>query len=283
MDPLIIFVVLCAACTHATWNTLVKVGDDPLMTAAVLNIATAAIGLALLPIVGMPSPGTWPYLIGSVITHTGYFVCLTNGYRVGDLSHVYPLARGSGPIYAAILTYFVAGETLSPAGIAAVAIICAAILSLTFVGGRITEGGKAPVLFGLATGLFIGSYTLVDGLGVRVAEALLNFIAWLFFLHGFPIIGIAFWLRRESLRASLEANWKRGTVGGVLGFIGYSLVMWAMSPNPIALVSALRETSVILATLIGARFLGEPFGRPRIAAAFAVACGIILLQAAGRG
>ena len=281
MDPLIIFVVLCAAVTHASWNTLVKVGNDPLMTAAVLNVATTVIGFALVLVVGLPDPGTWPYLIGSVITHTGYFVCLTNGYRVGDLSHVYPLARGSGPIYAAILTYLVAGEALSPAGVAAVAIICAAILSLTFVSGRITEGGKAPVVFGLATGLFIGSYTLIDGLGVRVAGSPLNFIVWVFVLHGFPIVAIAFWQRRGRLRTSLQANWKRGALGGVLGFVGYGFVLWAMSTNPIALVSALRETSVIIAALIGTRLLGEPFGRSRIAAAFAVACGIVLLQASG--
>ena len=282
MDPLIIFVVLCAACTHATWNTLVKVGNDPLMTAAVLNIATTVIAVALVPFVGLPDPGTWPYLIGSVITHTGYFICLTNGYRVGDLSHVYPLARGSGPIYAAILTYFVVGEALSPTGITAVAIICAAILSLTFVSGRITTGGKAPVLYALATGMFIGSYTLIDGLGVRVAGTPFNFIVWVFVLHGFPVIALAFWQRRETLRASLAANWKRGALGGALGFIGYSLVLWAMTTNPIALVSALRETSVIIAALIGTKILGEPFGRPRVAAAFAVACGIVLLQAAGR-
>jgi drug/metabolite transporter (DMT)-like permease len=282
MDPLIIFVVLCAACTHATWNTLVKVGNDPLMTAAILNIATTVIAITLVPVVGLPDPGTWPYLIGSVITHTGYFICLTNGYRLGDLSHVYPLARGSGPIYAAILTYFVVGEALNPTGITAVAIICAAILSLTFVSGRITTGGKAPVLYALATGMFIGSYTLIDGLGVRVAGTPFNFIVWVFVLHGFPVIALAFWQRRETLRASLAANWKRGALGGALGFIGYSLVLWAMTTNPIALVSALRETSVIIAALIGTKILGEPFGRPRVAAAFAVACGIVLLQAAGR-
>lgn len=283
MDPIVILVVLCAATTHATWNTLVKVGGDPLMTAAVLNIATMVIGLALLPWVGLPNPGTWPYLAGSVITHTGYFVCLTNGYRVGDLSHVYPLARGSGPIYAAIFGYLIAGEALSPAGIAAIAIICAAILSLTFVRGRITEGGKAPILFGLGTGMFIGSYTLIDGLGVRAAGTPLNFIAWLFILHGLPIAAIAFWRRRATLAISLRANWLRGTASGALGFIGYSLVLWAMSANPIALVSALRETSVIIATLIGTLVLREPFGRSRLAAAVAVAGGIVLLQAAGRG
>ena len=283
MDPLIILIILCAACTHATWNTLVKVGNDPLMTGAVLNIATTIIGIALIPIVGPPAEGTWPYLIGSVITHTGYFIFLLNGYRVGDLSHVYPLARGSGPIYAAVLTYFIAGEALTPTGIAAVAIICAAILSLTFIGGRLTGASKMPVLFGLGTGLFIGSYTLIDGLGVRVAGNPLNFIVWVFVLHGFPIIVLAFWQRRTNLIASLEANWKRGVLGGAFGFLGYGLVLWAMSSNPIALVSALRETSVIIATLIGTRYLGEPFGRPRIVAAVAVACGIILLQAAGRG
>ena len=281
MDPLIIFAVLCAACTHASWNTLVKIGNDPLMTGAVLNIATTAIAIALVPFVGFPDPGTWPYLIGSVITHTGYFICLINGYRVGDLSFVYPLARGSGPIYAAILTYFVVGEALSPTGIAAVIIICTAILSLTFVGGRITESGKAPVLLALGTGMFIGSYTLIDGMGVRVADVPLNFIVWVFVLHGFPIIALAFWQRRETLQTSLAANWKRGALGGAFGFIGYALVLWAMATNPIALVSALRETSVIIAALIGTKILGEPFGRPRVAAAFAVACGIALLQATG--
>ena len=283
MDPLTILIVLCAACTHATWNTLVKVGNDPLMTAAILNLATTIIGVALIPSVGIPAEGTWPYLIGSVIMHTGYFICLTNGYRVGDLSHVYPLARGSGPIYVAVLTYFIVGESLTPAGIAAVAIICAAILSLTFVGGRLTDASYVPVLLGLGTGMFIGSYTLIDGLGVRIAGDPLNFIVWVFVLHGFPIIALAFWQRRMNLIASLEANWKRGVLGGVLGFLGYGLVLWAMSSNPIALVSALRETSVIIAAFIGTRYLSEPFGRPRIAAAFAVACGIIFLQAAGRG
>ena len=137
-------------------------------------------------------------------------------------------------------------------------------------------------MFALGTGLFIGTYTVIDGLGVRAAGNPLNFIAWIFFLHGFPIIAIAFWRRRDGLRASLESHWKRGTIGGVLGFIGYSLVLWAMSTNPIALVSALRETSVIIAALIGTKLLGEPFGRSRVAAAIAVACGIALLQAAGR-
>ena len=131
--------------------------------------------------------------------------------------------------------------------------------------------------------MFIGSYTLIDGLGVRQADTPLNFIVWVFVLHGFPIVAFAFWRRRATLGASLRANWRRGALGGCLGFVGYGLVLWAMSTNPIALVSALRETSVIIAAMIGTRLLGEPFGRARVAAAIVMACGIVMLQGAGWG
>jgi drug/metabolite transporter (DMT)-like permease len=204
-------------------------------------------------------------------------------YKYGDLSHVYPLARGAAPLWVAGFSYLFAGETLSPLGLAAVLLISLAIFSLARLGGGGAGGGheRRAVGYALATGFFIGSYTIADGLGARAAVQPLDYIVWLFLLNGLPLIALALWRRRGALAPALRRTWKSGLTAGVLAFTAYGLVIWAMSMTPMTYVSALRETSVVIAALIGTRLLGEPLGRGRIAAAAAVAAGVVVLQISG--
>jgi drug/metabolite transporter (DMT)-like permease len=277
MDPLVLTLVLTAAVLHASWNALVKSGGDPWVRLAVVNGVGIVNAAALLPFVEAPNAEAWPFILGSVLTHQVYFVCVALQYRFGDLSHVYPISRGTAPILVAAAAFIVAGETLSPTGIAAVIVICAAIISLTFE-SRWHSGEGKGVFFALCTSVTIAVYTVIDGLGGRTADDVFAYIVYLFLIDGIPFGLLVIYMRRGVLAPSLKAHWKNGIIGGVLAYLAYALVIWAMTLTPLTYVSALRETSVILAALIGAIMLREPFGRRRIIAAASVTFGVVLLQ-----
>lgn len=277
MDPFVLSLVLAAAVLHASWNALLKSGGDAWVRMALTNIVGMGFGLTLLPFVEFPDAETWPFILGSTAVHQVYFVTVSLQYRFGDLSHVYPISRGIAPLMVAAGAYLFVGETLPPMGIAAVAVISAAILSMTFSTAWKTGEGKG-VLFALMTGVTIAIYTVIDGQGGRTANDIAGYIAYLFIVDGVPFGVLVLIMRRHDLAPAFKANWKTGTLSGALSFPAYGLVIWAMSLSPLTYVSALRETSVILAVLIGTRLLGEPFGTRRVLAATAVVAGVVMLQ-----
>jgi drug/metabolite transporter (DMT)-like permease len=277
MDPIVLSLVLAAALLHATWNALVKSGGDPFVRLAVVNAVGGLCTLPLLFLVAPPAPPSWPYLIGSVVVHHAYYLALGYGYRFGDLSHVYPIARGIAPPLVAIAAWAVAGEGLGLLGLLAILIISGGIISLAFThDGRLVA--LKPLAFGLITGLTIAAYTLFDGFGGRASSNVLGYIAWLFVISSVPFSIIVAYRYRDRLGPALASSWRPAALGGALSVIAYGLVIWAMTLTPMAAVSALRETSVIIAALIGTRVLREPFGTRRVLAASAVAVGVILLQ-----
>ncbi len=272
--------VLLAAAMHASWNALVKKGGERLLTMTFLNfwsmLPSLAAAVFWLP---APSPASWPFLAGSMIVHVGYKAALIKAYRYGDLSQVYPLARGAAPVLVALLSALTAGELLSPAGFAGVALVSIGTASLAFERGRPRGDQGRSILFALLTALTITVYTVVDGLGARRSGAPLGYIAWFFTIDGLPLLfATLIWRRREAL-PYLRRSWHIGAIGGLLSLASYGIVIWAMTLGAMAQVAALRETGVIFAAMIGTLFLHEPFGRRRILAATAVAGGIILLQA----
>lgn len=278
LQPEVHALVLLAAVLHACWNACVKIGGDRLVTLAIVNGVGALIGLAALPFVGIPASESWPYLFASVVIHTAYYFFLIQQYRVGDLSHVYPLARGLSPLLIAGSAALFAGEYLPPLAWVGVIVACLGIISLAFEKGPPWRHDPWPVLYASGTALTIASYTVVDGLGVRLAGGVFAYIAWLFFLDGIPIAVFAYLARRNQMRAVLKAEAVKGLAGGALQVAAYGTVIWAMSVTAMAAVSTLRETSVIFAAIIGAVLLGERFGSRRIAAAVLVACGVIVLN-----
>ncbi len=277
----IVGLVLLAAVLHATWNAVIKAGEDRVLTLALVIGVGAALALPVLPLVPPPAVASWPYLLLSVAIHLGYFFFLLQAYRVGDLSQVYPVARGTAPLLAAAGGAIFAGEALRPVQLAGLVLASLAIASFAFERGRVEAGQLKPFAYGLATALFIGAYTVTDALGVRASGSPLGFIAWLFLISGLPLLAYARVARPGALGPYARAHWRPVLVGGLMCALAYGLVIWALNLGAMAYVSALRETSVVFAVLIGWILLGESVGRRRIAAAILVGLGIAIMQLAG--
>jgi len=270
--------VLLTAILHASWNAVIKSsGDQLLAMMLVFGTGTLVAGGAL-PFVDVPARAAWPYLGLSVTVHSFYALFLLLSYRFGDLSHVYPIARGLGPLLVALLSAWLAGEVLSLYQMLALVVVSLAITSLAFGQRRPGAESLKPIVFALCTGIMIGAYTFLDGQGGRHAGSPFSYIAWLIFLDGLPVIGVVLYLRWGSIGRTLRTQARTGLIAGVTSTVAYSIVIWAMSRSPMALVASLRETSVIFGALIGAVILGEPFGRRRVLAAAVVAAGVIALS-----
>jgi drug/metabolite transporter (DMT)-like permease len=281
LEPSILALVLLAAVAHAGWNALVKAsGESSGATFSIIVVTCGAIGLAGAAVLPLPDPAAWPYLILSMVVHYFYYGFLLLSYRVGDLSHVYPLARGAAPLMVALGALIFAGETLGGIAVAGLLLASAGIMSLAFERGLPRGADAKPVLFALGTGICIAGYTVVDGLGVRASGTPLSYIFWLNVVEGVPL---TLWLMargRKSFAGLTARSWRIGVVGGVLSALAYGLVIYAMSRGGMAHVSALRETSTIFAALIGILILREAAGGAgrRIAAAGLVSVGIVALQ-----
>lgn len=279
LDPGLIALLLLAAFLHAAWNALVKSGSDRLLTMALVIFAPAPFCLPLLFVLPPLQLGAIPYVLASLIIHYFYFAVLVLSYRQGDLSQVYPIARGSAPALVAVGAWLLADEPLSPWEVAGVAVVSCGIMALSEVRRLRRDGSLTPLLLALTNGGLIAAYLLVDGLGARVAGNGLTYTAWLFLSQGPPFLLFVLWSRRASLRRALLPQVGRGVLGGLLSALSYGIAIWAMSLGPLAHVVALRETSVLMAAVIGACFLKESFGPRRILAAALIAGGAVLLQA----
>jgi len=268
LDPLIVALVLLAAVLHASWNAVLKAASDRVTASALMNLTGLAVGGLIALFVSAPAPASWGFILLSVAIHFSYFLLLLGSYRYGDLSQVYPLARGVAPLIVAFVSPWLIGERLGPVQLAGVIVLCLGILSLAFNRMRLRElMDWKPVAMALATGASIAAYTVVDGLGVRISGSPGGYIAWLFVLDGISMTGVAAWLRGRTLGHAVRSIWKPAVLGGLVAMLAYGIVIWCYSLGAIAPIAALRETSVVIAAGIGTLLLREPFGRWRIAAA----------------
>ena len=276
-DGLTIGLILLAAMLHASWNALSKAGGDPLIS---ITVVTGTGGLCAIPLIlwlPLPGPGTWKWLAVSACIHYVYQLALVRTYQLGDLSQVYPIARGLAPIGVACLAAIGSGEFIESGQIVGLALASGAIVSLGI--GR--PGGKSTrraVAMAVLTAALIGSYTYTDARGVRSVESAEYFIGWSFFLGSVPMVLTTLILRRSTLLASLQRLGLHGVGGGLMATIGYTIAVWALSRAPMAAVASLRESSVLFAAILGTRLLGESLGRRRVVSAFVLVAGLILVQ-----
>lgn len=270
--------VLGAAVLHAAWNALVKVNADRLVMIAIMMMSQVAVALLVVPFVAVPTPESWPYIWASTVLNTAYCVFLIKAYRYGDLSHVYPISRGSAPLIVAVISVAIVGETLTRQAGLAVVVIALGIMSLTLTRGA--DGFRDPraMLYALGTGLFIAGYTVVDGLGARLAESAHSYTFWVHLFNGVPITLLALYLRRGQIVLSLRKAWKLGVLGGMLSLLAYWIVIWAMTQAPMALVSAVRETSMVFAVLFGVFVLKERLDLARLASIGTTLIGTVMLK-----
>ena len=274
----LITLVLLAAMLHAVWNALAKSGGSPLYSIAANNLIGGVICLCLIWLAPFPPLEAWPFLIASVIIHTAYYFTLSKAYQSGDLSLVYPIFRGTAPLLVAGGAAWFHGEFISSGALVGVMLISAGLLSLALFGGHRIMASLPSLGWALVTSVLIAAYTVTDGVGVRAVESSLSYIFWLFMLESIPL---ALWLlatERRSWLHFMNENRTHVLAGGVAATAAYGIVIHAMGLGPMALVSSLRETSVIFAAVIGALLLHEPFGRRRIFAAALVALGVMVIR-----
>jgi drug/metabolite transporter (DMT)-like permease len=271
--------VLLAALLHAGWNAMIKGGGDALHDTAGIIVGAMLIALPFTAAVPFPAPATWPYIAASVTLHLAYYALMIAAYRAGDLSLVYPLMRGVAPMVTAVAGIAVLGETPPPVAWLGMLLISTGVVLLGY-----RALGHAParpaVGFALANAVVIALYTLIDGQGARVSGNAWSYIVWLFVFDGIPF---SLWMlatRRDSFIAHLRTRSRRALVGGGLSAVAYAISVWAMTKAPVALVASLRETSVLFATLIGARLLRERLSPRRLSGVVAVVAGVIALKAA---
>jgi drug/metabolite transporter (DMT)-like permease len=266
--------VLGAAILHAGWNALVKVEGDRLVVLGgfvATHLAVAVVGIWFFP---LPGAATWPYILAGGAVHTSYKLFLIQAYRHGDFGLVYPIARGTAPLLVALFAWLWLGETLPPLGLVAVLIMTGSILSLARSGG----GSLHAVAMALGTGLMIATYTVIDGAGARTLGNPHSYFLWMVLVDSLLFLGIVC-ARRKNAIGRMAKRWRPGLVAGLMSLAAYWLVVWALSSVPMALVSAVRETSVVFAALIATLVLKEGKAPHRILAAVTVAFGIVLLRA----
>jgi drug/metabolite transporter (DMT)-like permease len=229
----------------------------------------------------MPQRPAWPYIGASVVIHLCYFAALIESYRAGDLGHVYPIARGAAPLMTAVATTAMIGEQPALVGWLGIVLLAAGVLLLSLRGGRdLKELDRRAVRSALVTAVTVCAYTVTDGLGARLAGSANAYTLALFVGIG-PVMAVYALLRGgvAALRAG-TGQWAVGVGGGALQVGSYGIAIWAMTVAPIALVAALRETSVLFGAVIAVVLLKEPLRGNRVAAAFMIVCGLALIRLA---
>ena len=278
MSLTVFLAVIAAAVLHATWNALVKGGSDKVLGMSAVIIGHVPFAIACLPFVPLPAVESFPYLLGGIVLHAGYQFFLLQSYKVGDLTQVYPIARGTAPLLVAFFSVFVLKVELSSMELLAILIIGVGILSLTLVKRGDGQRNPQAVIFALITSCFIASYSMVDGLGARLAGTSLGFYAWLSIANGFFMTIYVLAVQPTVLRQLVSSHRKIFAIGGGASFVAYSIVTWAFTQAPIALVTALRETSIVFALLIGVFFLKERVDLIKVFSTMTTLLGAILLR-----
>lgn len=270
--------VLGAGVLHATWNAIASVIKDKLVAFGLIGLTETVVAAICLPLAGMPRSSALAYVAASAMIHVAYTYALLHSYRLGDFGRAYPLARGTSPLLVAVGAWFLADEHLAAIQIAGVSVVAAGLIAIVFAGGRLTRADVPATLAATLTGITIAAYTVLDGLGVRHAHNAVGYTTLLFLLQGPVVAAIAgFSLRRQRAEAEL-ADVAAGVAAGALSLVAYGIVIWAQTHGPLALVSGLRETSVISAALIATLLFHEPLGRRRLGPAIAVVAGIVLIS-----
>jgi len=274
--------ILLAAVMHAGWNVLIKFGNDAFLNMGLIVGLGGVLGLLFTPFVDFPEPASWIWLFGSCVFHLGYYTFLVMAYKHGELSQVYPMARGSAPPLVALSSWLLYGQTLTTLQAAGVAAISVGILTLAADKPVDREHKWEAIAFGLLTGLTIMGYTICDGQGIRHAgdteREQLGYIIWLFFLDSPLFVIYCFLQRGRAVTAFFKQNWKLGLCGAALSLAAYGIAIMAMKFGEFAHVSALRETSVIFAALMSAYLLKERFRKRRYVSVTLVALGAVLLH-----
>lgn len=266
--------VLLAAALHASWNALLKRGQDGFWVMTVMGVATSAACALCLPFLPLPARASWPYIAGSALLHVGYNGFLVRAYRHGDFGSSYPVARGSSPLLVTLGAALAAGEMPGLRGLLGILLVSTGIIALAFDGRRMPGAGIA---YALGTGVMIGAYSVTDGVGGRLSQAPVAYTLWMCLLWGATALPLFLWRGKGPVWRGARAT-GLAAAGGIISVVAYGIVIFAMTRAPMGSVSALRETSVLFAVLLAWLVFHEKLTWRRGLSALMVTMGVICLE-----
>ena len=276
MDLLTIVLMLLAGSLHAGWHGLVKSGVDQTANLAGMGIVAALPAMAVILFAPIPPATVWLVLLVSVAFHVGYKLCVANAYANADLGEAFPLARGAVPLFATAIAFLLLGQTPSAGQCAGIVLISGGLMVLALA--RLRRSFDGVLLAATAgAGLAVAAYSVVDSYGTRLSGNWVDYTAWLIVVDNVTFLLVARLVRGRALWATLSAMKGRVIASGLLGLISFGVFMWALSRNPVGAVSALRETSVFFAILIGILLHREPLSARRIGAGLLIVAGILTI------
>lgn len=269
--------VLFAAFLHAGWNALIKIGASKITGMLILTLVQGGFGLAIALSRDWPAAAVWPWLIGSGLIHSGYKLFLAFAYEQGDLSRVYPIARGAAPLMVALVGAAVLADQISGAEYTGVFVLGLGIILMAQ--GAFTNGeSRRLVPLALGSALMTAGYSLVDGLGARASGDAVMYVAWLFVLDAAFFTPVCVALRGRAVFRASGRDWAVGALAAAGSYGAYAIAVWAMTQAPIALVAALRETSILFAVLIGWLVFRDRMDLTKALAAALIVTGVVLTR-----
>jgi drug/metabolite transporter (DMT)-like permease len=278
MDTNVFLIILLATVMHAVWNGMVKKHPDKVV--AVSGIVFGHVPASIIAIILLPAPSVdcIPYIIASALIHQGYNWYLLSSYKIGDLTQVYPIARGFGPLVATIISILILGLVLDNLIILSICLICLGIMILGIFDQPSKKNSKI-IQYSLFTGFFIGLYSLVDGYGARVSLSAITYMSWSFILIAFLFPIVLKIKKQENIFKNVMSRGKQiFCVGGTLSYIIYIIVVWGFTKAPIPMVGALRETSIFFSIFIGYFFLKEKITPKKIFTIILILVGVVGLK-----
>ncbi len=277
MTPGVFLAVLGAAFLHALWNALIKLGPDKVGGMVILSLAEIPIGLAVVSTRPWPAAEVWPWVIAAGCTHFAYKFFLTYAYERGDLSRVYPIARGAAPMIVALVGAVFLADAITRNEYLGIALLGSGIALMA--AGVFAAGEERRLIpFALGSALATATYTMIDGLGARVSGDPVGYVGWVFVADGLIFSTGMLLLRGTRVLPPFGRAWGIGVVASGASYGAYAVSIWAMTMAPIALVAALRETSILFAVLIGWLVFGERMDRIKMTSALMIVAGVILTR-----
>jgi phosphonate utilization associated putative membrane protein len=241
-----------------------------------IHVLCSLLALPALLVLGLPPLHVWPYVLASLVIHVGYYFALAGALKHGELGLAYPLMRGTAPLLVAIGSFVFLGEAVRPLGWLGIVMVCAGVLMLGMSAGLLKH--RKAVQFALSNAVLIAIYTVVDAQGARLSGHVGQYVALLFVLDGWPFAVLVYLQRKGQVWQYARARWPLATFGALASLGSYSIALWAMTVAPVALVAALRETSVLFAVILGAWLLRERWTRWRVIGASTIVCGVVALR-----
>ena len=278
MDNEVFFLVLLATIMHAVWNGMVKKHSDKVVAVSGIVFGHVPCSVAAIIFLPMPSVESIPFILASIIIHQGYQWFLLSSYQIGDLTKVYPIARGSGPLVTTIISILFLGLVLDNLIILSILFICIGIIMLGIF-DKPNKNNSKVIKYSLFTGFFIGLYSLVDGYGARISLSAISYISWSFLINAFVFpIALSFKNQKNVFKRVKNKGKQIFWIGGTLSYAIYTIVVWAFTKAPIPMVGALRETSIFFSIFIGYFFLKEKITPSKIFSIIFIVTGVIGLK-----